>query len=441
MKYPLLPILLFIALLNSFAQETKKHLPDSLKGYVRIDSIDISGNWMTWDMIIKNELLFTQGDWVRYGQIDTSINRIWNTGNFADVAYEISKGAEGNTLKIKAIDAVKFYPLFTIDHSSENDYNYRLGAGDDNFLGSNSKLKIVWEKNPNGVQWEFSLKFPRQLLYKNMTAELGYVNGSETKVFLERVITRSDGQKKASYNTLMIAPFQKKEYYVKLGNPWNRDYHYRFSPNLSLSWLRHEINYDLLSDGASVQDVLVPVQTYHFIDIGVSESIGTIDTKRHRKDGYNASLSYDFYAGMRNTKSFHTFIVNAEYHKILNDIVQLSAWVKNGYTNATDQYRFTKGSKDVIGIRTGEIFGKTYYAAYLGNHLTWINNKWFTLENAYFVNVGNGADTYAGLFKEDTKMALGTFLEMRCPMVPIVVLRFTFMYAGPGSEWFKFNLE
>ena len=33
-----------------------------------------------------------------------------------------------------------------------------------------------------------------------------------------------------------------------------------------------------------------------------------------------------------------------------------------------------------------------------------------------------------------------TFFEFRIPVVSWIAFRLTFMYAGPGSEWFKFNM-
>ncbi|MCF8224907.1 MAG: hypothetical protein K9J30_03410 [Bacteroidales bacterium] len=407
---------------------------------VWVDKIAISRNWITWDLIIMNELTFHEHEWVRFGEIDTSMNKVWNIGNFANVDYTLETSSESNVLKIEALDAVKFYPLFTIDHSSENDYKYRLGAGDDNFLGSNSKLKIAWEKSPVGVKWDFSLGLPRQLLYKNMTTRIGYTRGNETKVHLERVISEVDGVKTAEYNTLMLAPYDKTEFYAEIGNPWHLDYQYRFSPDLSLRYMRHQINYEILEQEQMDLGVQVPQQNFTFLDIKVSESIGTVNKKRHRKDGYTAVILYGLSLGLEDTESYHTLNLEGEYHKTLTDIVQLSGWVRTGYTTAKDQYRFIKGSSDVLGLRTGEIYGQTYYSAYAGSHFTWLNTKWLSLENAYFVNFGNGADAYAGLFR-DNKIAVGTFLEIQFPIAPIAVFRFTFMYAGPGSEWFKFNIK
>lgn len=436
-------ILVFLYALSTYAQDAEETGKEPASSdSIFIDKIEIKKNWISWDLIIKNELLFAEEEWVRYGEIDTSMNKVWNIGNFADVDYTIEESNEGNTMTITALDAVKFYPLFTIDHSSENDYNYRLGLGDDNFLGSNTKLKIAWQKNPTGVSWDFKIGLPRQLLYKNMTTTFGFNTGTETKRFLERVITTdTDGTKTAEYNILMLAPYNKMEIYAELGNPWHLDYQYRFSPDLSLRFKKHVINHSILGQEDYDLNVHVPENTYHFLDMKVSESIGTVNTKRHRKDGYTARVNYGLSLGLNGTQSYQEFVTEAEYHKTFNDIIQFSSWVKTGYSTANDQYRFIKGSSDVLGLRTGEIFGKAFYSAYGGGHFTWLNTKWISLENAYFVNFGTGTESYGDLFSTQPSAAVGTYLEIQFPIAPIAVFRFTFMYAGPGSEWFKFHLK
>jgi hypothetical protein len=150
--------------------------------------------------------------------------------------------------------------------------------------------------------------------------------------------------------------------------------------------------------------------------------------------------SYDLFAGLQGTRSHHELNIKGEYHRTISPMLQLSTWLRGGYSSANDQYRFMKGSSDVLGLRLGEIYGKTYYSAYAGTHFTWFNTKWVSLENAYFLNWGNGADSFSGLFGSKQKFSVGTFMEFRIPLVSWVAFRFTFMYAGPGSEWFKFNM-
>jgi len=435
-------ILFSLINIGAFSQgETlKAYKLENLEDSVTIDSIHIRKNWMTWDVIIKSELLFGEGDRVSKGMVDTSMQRVWNIGNFAEVDYTIQETERGNTIDILALDGVQFYPIITIDHSSEDDFKYELGYGDDNFLGSNSKLRIKWLKDPTGVAWNFHLGLPRQLLYKNMTAAVGYINGTDAKQFVERNITTVDDQRTAEYVYTMLAPYRKSEFYVELGNPWHLDYRYRFSPDLSVSYKHHVIDHSLADQEDLDLGIVVPEMTYDLLEFRISESIGTIDRQRHRLNGYNASASYTWDMGLKGTNGFHTLNLSAAYHKMLNSIVQLSGWARTAITSADDQYKLIMGSGDVIGLRYGELYGKKTYAVYAGSHFTWVNTKWVTLENAYFVNFGNGADHYSDLLFHTPKASVGTFFEIRFPVFPIAFFRFTFMYAGPGTEWFKFNM-
>jgi len=188
---------------------------------IRIDSVGISRNWITWDRILKDELLFQEGDWVRYGEIDTSMNKVWNIGNFANVEYSLEAGPDGNVIQIKALDAPQIYPVLVIDHSGDEDNNYRLGIGDKYLLGSKSELKIVWNKKPTGTTWDFHFRLSRLLMYKNMTVEFGTTVGLDKRIFYER--------EEAEYITLMIAPYHKLDTYTTIGNPWHLDYRYLFS--------------------------------------------------------------------------------------------------------------------------------------------------------------------------------------------------------------------
>ena len=425
--------------IQTFSQEIEKHYRDTIK----IDKITVEKNWMTWDLIILNELQFKEGDVVRYGQIDTSIINIWNIGNFVDVDYSINETDTGNFMEIKALDAIKFYPLISIDHSSEDDYNYSLGYGDDNFLGSNSRLNIQWNKNPTGVAWSFNFNIPRQLMYKNMTLGFGFVVGNEIKRNLDRIIIYDTDHKVESveYIPSMLAPIKKIEFYGSIGNPWHLDYKYRFSPNFSFRYMRHETDNSLLSPEDLEYGVEVDPYNSKMLALGFGESVGKINRKRHRADGYSIGVYYGIVIGLNSdSPNFHSFGINAQYHKIFNRVFQFSSWMRTGYTTADIPYRHIGGSSNVLGLRHGEIYGKSYYSAYAGAHFTWINKNWLALENAYFVNWGAGSDAYFGLYTKRPKMAIGSSFRFQVPIAPLLSIKITFMYAGPGSEWFKFNL-
>ncbi len=439
----LLGLVLFVFMLTGLdvrGQQTEAESAPLPSDSIKIDRIDIQRNWMTWDRIILKELLFEEGDWVRYGEIDTAMNKVWNIGNFANVDYTIQEGPDGNVMVIEALDALQIYPVFTVDYSSEDDFNYRFGIGDENFLGSNSEIKVVWDKKPTGATWDFRFKLPRQLMYKNMTIELGTKVGLDKKVFYDLQITEVEGKKEGEYITRMIAPYHKMDIYTIIGNPWHLDYRYSFSPDLTLRYMKDAYDSTLLGQEDLDLGVTLGEGTYQFFNVQVAESVGTVNKQRHRKNGYTVGASYDLYAGLQGTKSHHALNLKGEYHRSFSPLFQISTELNTGYTTADDQYRFIKGSGDVLSIRYGEIYGKIFYSAYAGGHFTWLNYKWLSLENAYFVNWGNGADTYAALFKSKQKFSVGTSLEFRIPVVSWINFRFTFMYGGPGREWFKFNM-
>jgi len=435
----LLVLLLCSSALKSMGEENdRKHSQDS----VRIDRIEMKQNWMTWDLIIRHELGFKAGQRISFGQIDTAMQKIWNIGNFASVDYALRE-VEGDTvMTIMALDAVKFFPLIGIDHSSRDDYSYQLGISDGNFLGSNSQMSFSWVSQPLGTSWKFRLGLPRQLLYKNMTLGFRFSSGHQVRRYLERQFIYDAGGKVESveYIPLMLAPLDHVEISANIGNPWHRDFSYRFSPDLGISYRKYDSRLELLAGEEYDPELVMDSFHHQFLSIGVSESVGMINQKRRRLDGYLIHAGYGASIGLGpETRSHQNLHLGAQYHNTLTDLLQLSAWFRTGYTTAPDPYKFIGGSGDVLGLRMGEIHGKASYSAYLGAHFTWIDRTWLAVENAYFMNWGSGHDRYFELYTRKPFMAVGSSFVFQVPAAPFLIARLTFMYAGPGTEWYKFQ--
>ncbi len=424
---------------NCFSNNPSVNLPiqNDFKKIV-IDSISIERNWLTWDAIILNELTFKTGDSVTRGQIDTSITKIWNINNFADVKYAIHIMPDGKThLEITALDALKLKPILSLNFNPD-EYYIGLGAEDANFIGSNILLKVKAGFRSTGNDWDFKVGVPRQLLYKNSTLDFGYIFGNEVKYHWKRVVNIDEKGTliDAYYRPLMAAPYKKTEVYGTFGNPWHLDFKYRFSPNLKWKFLHQKIRQSLVTTTRD-SSVMVSPYTLNIFELNISESHGMVNARRHRKNGYKLQGGGSFYFGLdAQTPSHQAFTLEAEYHKTFNALIQFSGWYRTGYTNTDIKaLQFCKGSDDIIGHRTGEIHGKAFYAAYLGVHLTWINRNWLSLENAYFVNFGKGADDYTDVYTFPQNLAIGSTLRFQVPAIPVLFVQFTFSYAGPGSQW------
>jgi len=421
-------ILLYLLLQTcSMAKAQDLSIPENDPS-ILIDSISIKRNWRTKDRIIMEELDFKAGQQVSINTIETSLDKVWNTGNFATVKYSIDTLEDGRHLMVlTARDVFPIYPILSIQ-GNRQDYKIGLGAIDENFLGRNIRLSIRAGLNTTGNDWDFKVTLPRQLLYKNMV--LGF--GSR---FGHRMYSRIEDRE-----AIYITAFDLLEVYGSIGNPWHQDYSYVFSPDLGWSYFRHQCNRSLLD---STEQALPHPEdyTYQGLRISLSESIGTVNKKRHRKDGYRASISTEFGIGLNSQSPyFQTVGLGLEYHKTFNRILQISSKFNTAYTTSdVPSLQYYRGASDIRGYRTGEIYGKSYYSVYLGLHMTYFSFDWLALEHSVYVNWGNGANKYFELYSTRQLASVGTSFRFMIPMVPFIYAQFSFTYSGPGSNWFDFQ--
>ena len=395
---------------------------------IRIDSISIKRNWRTRDRIIMEELEFKAGEKVSVTDIQTSMDKVWNTGNFATVRYRIDTLEDGrHMMELTARDVFPFYPILSIS-GNRQDYRIGLGVVDENFLGRNIRMSASAALRSTGNDWNFRIQLPRQLLYRNMTLDFGTRIGY-------RKYSRIEGRE-----PVYMTAFDLIEVFGSIGNPWHRDYKYRLSPDLGWKYFRHTTDRSHL-DSTELTLPHPEDYTYQGLSISLSESIGTVNRKRHRKDGYRASIGTGFGIGLDSRSPyFQTFGLSLEYHRTLNSIFQFSSRFSTSYTTSDiPSLQFYRGASDIRGYRTGEIYGKACYSVYLGMHMTYFSFDWLALEHAVYVNWGNGADRYFDLYTSRQMASVGTSFRFMIPMVPFIYAQFSFTYSGPGSNWFDFQ--
>lgn len=393
-----------------------------------VDSISIRRNWRTRDRIILEELEFRAGDQISFSTLGTSLDKVWNTGNFATVKYRIDTLEDGrNLLMLTARDVFTIYPIIAIK-GNRQDYNIGLGLKDENFLGRNIRLSMSAGIRSTGNDWNFSIELPRQLLYRNMTLDFGTRIGNRKYARIQ--------DREATY----LTAFDLLEVSGGIGNPWHRDYQYRFSPNLGWTYFKHSTNRSLL-DSTEMTLPHPEDYTYQGLLISLSESIGTVNRKRHRKDGYRARIGTGFGIGLDSESPYYQTVgLGLEYHRTLDRIFQFSSSFSTSFTTSDiPSLQIYRGASDIRGFRTGEIHGKSYYSMYLGMHMTYFSFDWLALEHAVYVNWGKGADKYFDLFKDKQLASVGTSFRFMIPMVPFVYAQFSFTYSGPGSNWFDFQ--
>jgi len=413
-------IFLLIVISNGYAQ-----VADTIT-YWKIDSIQIEKNWRTRNKIILRELLFSAGDIVDQNQLETSINQIWNIGNFADVDYSFDTISPNNyLLNIKAKDAFTLLPNLSFN-GNKDDYNIMLGIRDNNFLGRNITLDITGNLGTYSKNYNFSIHIPRQLLYKNMTLSFQALNGSATSYRYEK-------DQKSS-----VIAYRKKQFSGAIGNPWHTDYFYTFSPNLSWTFFQHQ------TDSALV-DTEVPFSDNYKINyfaLSIGESIGLINRKRHQKDGYLISGGYGIGIGLNDSSPmYHSLGFGASFYKTLNPVVELSAGFLTGYTSSTiPSLIHYMSSGDIKGLLNGQESGQGHFNGKLNGSFTYLHYNWFALEHSVYTHFGNADDHYFEIFKEIPRISFGTEIRIWTPMVPWFAASIHFVYLKGNTNWFHLNI-
>jgi outer membrane protein assembly factor BamA len=392
---------------------------------VRIDSVSIRKNWRTRESIILQELDIKTGDIVTTQQIENSISRIWNIGNFAKVNYRIDTLENGMiVLNLTAQDALTIMPNFSFS-GNRREYIMTLGVIDNNFLGRNINLGVAGSFGTNVRYGNLNIGIPRQLLYRNMTLSGGFSYGASQNFRYENG-TISKG---IAYRYKNISMF--------VGNPYHTDYKYTFSPNLAISYFSHTTDSSLL-------DPTIPVWGSYdvkYLTISTSESIGLINRIRHRQDGYLVTAGIGYGIGLdKQSHGYFSFGIQGTYSRLLNRFMQLDAGIATGYTTSDLPSLISYlGPGQVKGILTGERSGKSIWNANTAALITYVNNDWFAVEQSFFVNAGNAADIYWNLFASNPLFSAGTRVRFMIPMVPWLAINFYYAYRGSDKHWYSMD--
>ena len=392
---------------------------------VRIDSVSIRKNWRTRENIILQELDIKSGDTVTTQQIENSISRIWNIGNFAKVNYRIDTLENGMiVLNLTAQDALTIMPNFSFS-GNRKEYVMTLGVIDNNFLGRNINFGIAGTFGTNVKHGNLNIGIPRQLLYRNMTLNGGLSYGaSQNFRYEDGIITKG-----VAYRYRNISLF--------IGNPYHTDYKYTFSPNLAISYFNHETDSALLDPG-------IPEWGSYdisYLTVSTSESVGLINHIRHQQNGYLITAGLGYGIGLDNeSHGYFSVGVTGIYSRLINRFLQIDANLSTGYTTSDLPSLISYlGPGNVKGILTGEKSGRSICYANTAALITYINRDWFAVEQSFFLNAGNATDKYLDLFTLSPLVSAGTRLRFMIPMVPWLAINFYYAYRGNDKHWYSMD--
>lgn len=393
---------------------------------VKIDTVKIQRNWRTREKIILRELEIIPGETVTITQIETSISRIWNIGNFAKVYYRLDTLPDKRILlRITALDALTIMPNLGF-RGNKKEFLATAGISDKNFLGRNIDLDLAASFGTNARYFNINLGIPRQLLYRNMTLGGGFLYG--------------EAQKYKVMNEVYVSgiAYLQRQLNLNVGNPWHTDYHYTFSPDIGAGYFSHHTDSALLDPGVR------PNGDYdvNYMVVSVNESAGIINRIRHQQDGYKASAWFLYGIGLnKRSPGYLSLGISSLFYKLLNRFVQISVEYSTGYTTSRLPSLINYiGPDQVKGVFSGERSGQSFYSLNTGLNLTYLNRDWIAIEQSYFTNLGNAVDAYLNLYRTHPLFSVGTKVRIMVPMVPWLGINLYYAYRGKKKHWYNFEL-
>ncbi|NQU52985.1 MAG: hypothetical protein HQ522_10660 [Bacteroidetes bacterium] len=392
----------------------------------QIDSIQINKNWRTRDKIIMRELQFSAGEKVDQNKLETSISQVWNIGSFAQVDYSVdSISPEGYLLNIMAKDAFNLVPYVTFN-GNKDDNNISMGFSDNNFLGRNINLDLQGNIGTYKSNYSAQINIPRQLLYKNMILSFQVSSGNGNNY-------RYQGNEQVS-----VIAYRSKQISGSIGNPWNNDYEYTFSPNLSWNLFQHKTDTSLLNTNVP----FAGEYKISYLALSLGESIGLINRNRHQKDGYLLSGGYGIGIGLnKNSPLYHSFGFGASYYKTLNKVVELSGVFSTGYSTTTIPSLITyMSSSHIKGLINGQESGQGQYNGKLNAGFTYMYYNWFALEHSVYTHFGMADDHYFDIYKKTPRISFGSEIRIWTPMIPWLAVSVHFTYMKGNNNWFHLNI-
>jgi len=163
---PILAVILFLqGMPGAFA----------VQGAGMIDLIRFSGNEVTKESIMRQEMVVSEGDPLDAGKIEKSRQAIMNLGLFKTVEAEVLEEEGTNVLLITVDERFYILPLPLLDaRLEEKEYSYGIDLRYDNLLGLNQRLKLTYEhKNsvdegvPMRKEGSLNYSYPRILGTRN----------------------------------------------------------------------------------------------------------------------------------------------------------------------------------------------------------------------------------------------------------------------------------
>ena len=374
-----------------------------------IERINILGNYITEEKVIRNTLLIDEGDAYNKILLNKSVNNIKSKNIFSSVTSNVKKGSE-NKKKIIEIE-VEEKPTGEISAGAgtgTSGSTVSFGVRENNYLGQGIKLNANLSINETGITGKISTNNPN---YRNSDRSLRTTFESSTRDLMSRF------------------GYKNEKIGFSFGTSYEQFKDVYFSPEIS--------NYYESLTTSSTASASKIKQEGDYIDSYFSYglTLNRLNQNFQPSDGYKSSFyqSLPIYSEDLSIENSYQF---SKYHSFENDMV-FSYLLFSKAVNALsgDDVRVSKRvfipTKKLRGFEAGKIGPKDSGDYIGGNYATAINLE-TNLQNllpdssrtevSLFLDVGNvwGVD-YDSSIDESNKLrsSVGSAINWTSPIGPV----------------------
>ena len=399
---------------------------------IYVNKINILGNNVTKEAVIRNQLEFDEGDHYNDILFTRSINNIKSLNFFEDIQTDILENSDNETKIINI--SVKEKPTGELSAGAgvgTSGTTTTFGVKENNYLGNGLSLNANLEISEETIKGRLSMRNPN-------------FNNSDKAIHTNI----------QSFETDRLSDFGYKT--NKTGITLGTDFEYYDDLTLGLGVNSYFENIETDSTASSQQQKLKG----NYFDNSISLTLD--DDKRNPKfqtsQGYRNYFSTDLPIISETNTFANTFITTNYYEYFNNNILKSSFYFRNANSisgkNIKLSERLTLPANRLRGFERGKVGPKDGNDFIGGNYMASLNFSSDVpkiLENSQstdlkiFLDIANvwGVDYDSSLeTSDDIKSAIGLGLDVFTPVGP---LNFTFsQHLSKGSsditESFRFNL-
>ena len=387
---------------------------------ILINKVNIQGNLITEEKVIRDNLLISEGDYLNLSKVKKSVDNLKSKQFFSKVEYKIQDSDKKN------------YKDFNLFVKEQPTGSLTAGIG----YGTNGGLFEASINEKNFLGQGINFNFTGQLSAEKISGEIGYIDPNfknSNKELATYIYSESDDYSNTGY--------QNKRVGTKIATKYEIYEDVYFRPNLGLQ-------YDNLEVGASTSSLLKSREgSFKTLSVGYNFSLDKRDSRFNPTSGMTSYFSQDISTLFSDIPTIQTGIGSTFYKELINDKFIGSAKIRLANVVALDNKdvklsdRIYSTTSDMRGFEprgVGPIDSGDHIG---GNNLATLSLK-STFPNPVpenlratsflFFDIGNvwGAD-YSDLISESSKIrsATGLAVDLMSPIGPL-----SFSYSIPLSK-------